>query len=98
MKGVRVVLQVAILLIVAAGVALGIYLWTQFVAQDGPITEDLLLAHMVIGLIIFAFLLIQASAALFARPAPKSQYRRAHISKSGGLTVCGPGFFAHVPW
>ena len=62
--------QMAILLIVTAGAAMGIYLWTQLV----PIDENLLWAHMIIGLIIFASLLAQASAA-FARPAPQSVHR-----------------------
>ena len=65
-----VCMQVMVLAIVAAGVALGIYLWTVF----APVKRNLLLAHMIIGLIIFAFLVVQACAALFIRPQPKSRY------------------------
>jgi hypothetical protein len=71
-------MQVMVLAVVAAGVALGIYLWTVF----APVKHALLLAHMIIGLIIFAFLVVQASAALFVRPQPKSRYRRA-----GGISI-----------
>ena len=56
----------------AAGVALGIYLWTVF--GNGHV-HKLLLAHMIIGLIAFGLLLIQASAALILRPHPQSKYR-----------------------
>ena len=76
----------AVLAIVSAGVALGIYLWTVF----GLVKDKLLLAHMIIGLIIFALLLIQSSAALVLRPKPKSKYRCAPAASvlSQKSTVC----------
>ena len=62
--------QIAAAIIIIVGTALGIVAWQQ--SQPAP---DLLLAHIVIGATIFAFVMIQAASALIARPRRDTKYR-----------------------
>ena len=63
-------LQVIAAVIIIVGTALGIVAWQQ--SQPAP---DLLLAHIVIGALVFAFAMIQAASALVARPRKDTRYR-----------------------
>jgi len=62
--------QIAAAIIIIVGTALGIVAWQQ--SQPAP---DLLLAHIVIGALIFAFAMTQAASALVARPRKDTKYR-----------------------
>ncbi len=63
-------MQIAAAIIIIVGTALGIVAWQQ--SQPAP---DLLLAHIVIGALIFAFAMIQAASALVARPRKDTKCR-----------------------
>ncbi len=63
-------LQIAAALIIIAGTVLGIVAW-----QQSQPASDLLLAHIVIGSLIFAFAMLQAGSALIARPRKDTRYR-----------------------
>lgn len=62
-------LQLLAAVLVTVGTILGIIAWTEFTR-----VKRLLLAHMVIGLILFGFVVIQVSGAL-GRPSHKSNLR-----------------------
>ena len=63
-------LQIIAALIVVVGTVLGIVAW-----QQSQPASDLLLAHIVIGALIFAFAMLQAGSALIARPRKDSKLR-----------------------
>ena len=62
-------LQLVAALFIIVGAILGIIGWTEI-----PRVRRILLAHMVIGLILLAFVVLQVSIAL-GRPSPKSNLR-----------------------
>lgn len=63
--------QVIAIAAIIAGTALGIVAWQQ----SEPSIPDILLAHVVIGLIIFCFAVLQTSSALIARPRKDTKLR-----------------------
>lgn len=56
---------------IIAGTVLGIMAWVQ----SQPDVPDILFAHVVIGLVLFGLLILQASSALFAKPNKESKFR-----------------------
>lgn len=62
--------QILAAVIIIVGTALGIVAWQQ--SQPAP---DLLLAHIVIGSLVFAFAMLQAGTALLARPRKDTKHR-----------------------
>ncbi len=71
-------------MLITIGAILGIVGWVQ-IKNLGHVRR-ILMAHMVIGLILFGFVLIQVSAAL-ARPSHKSNLRCSRHSRNAKLFV-----------
>lgn len=65
----RVTAQAIAFILILAGFALGVYIWTQT-----PQLDDVLMAHVVLGVLTTGLAILQALAVV-ARPKPESKLR-----------------------